>query len=249
MTDPHPQDMPECILVVDDAPSLLDNLSEALHESGYQVLIAANGLSALQIMSAHHVDLVLADIAMPHMNGYQLYERVRQNPQWATIPFVFLTARTLDSDIRYGKELGADDYLVKPIQIEDLLAVVHGKIRRSRQLEHLIMPTAAPEPTILELGRLRIDLGQHRVWMDRQPVELSVREFALLARLAREEGRVVAVSKLLQATHQLETDAIEAGTLLRPLVRSVRRKLGYAAGEMGCLENVRGIGYRLIGPR
>jgi DNA-binding response OmpR family regulator len=249
MTEPQPQETPECILVVDDAPSLLDNLSEALYESGYQVLSAADGLSALQILSAHHVDLVVADIAMPQLNGYQLYERVRQNQRWVHIPFIFLTARTLDSDIRYGKELGADDYLVKPIQIEDLLAVVRGKLRRARQLEQLVVPTAALEHTLLELGRLHIDLGQHRVWMDEQPIDLSVREFTLLECLARVEGQVVPVLRLLQATHQLEVDTLEAGALLRPLIRSVRRKLGYAVGEMGCIENVRGVGYRLIAPR
>ncbi len=248
MNVPYPQAWPECILVVDDAPSLLDNLSEALQESGYQVLTAADGLSALQVMSAHRVDLVLADIAMPHMNGYQLYERVRQNQQWVHVPFIFLTARTLDSDIRYGKELGADDYLVKPIQIEDLLAVVRGKLRRSHQLEHFVIPEVVNEATHLELGRLRLDLDQHRVWLDDQLVDLSVREFALLECLAHEASHVVPLARLLQATHQMETDAIEAGNLLRPLIRSVRRKLGYAAGEMGCIENVRGIGYRLIAP-
>ena len=247
MTVPGLPTMTERILIVDDAPSLLDNLREALQESGYEVMTATDGLSALQIMSAQHIDLVLADIAMPHLNGYQLYERVRQNPQWVRIPFIFLTARTLDSDIRYGKELGADDYLVKPIQMEDLLAVVRGKLRRARQLEQLT-PAAPVAAAILELGRLRIDVDQHRVWMADRLVELSAREFALLECLAR-EGRVVSASRLLQATHQLAGDTAEAGALLRPLIRSLRRKLGYATGETGCIENVRGIGYRLIAPR
>jgi DNA-binding response OmpR family regulator len=122
------------ILLVDDQPEILENLSMAVEAAGYQVLTANDGYEALTILQDQPVSLILADIAMPKMNGYQLYERVRENPQWVMIPFLFLTARALDSDIRYGKELGVDDYLTKPIDVEDLLAAVQGKLRRVEQL-------------------------------------------------------------------------------------------------------------------
>ena len=122
------------ILVVDDEPNFLDNIRLALEAEGYRVLSAGNGVEALAVLHSQPVNLILADIAMPDMNGYQLYERVRERPQWLTIPFVFLTARKLDSDIRYGKELGVDGYLTKPIRAADLLAVVRGKLRRAQQL-------------------------------------------------------------------------------------------------------------------
>ncbi len=122
------------ILVVDDEPNFLDNIRLALEAEGYRVLSAGNGVEALAVLHSQPVDLILADIGMPDMNGYQLYERVRERPQWLTIPFVFLTARKLDSDIRYGKELGVDGYLTKPIRAADLLAVVRGKLRRAQQL-------------------------------------------------------------------------------------------------------------------
>ena len=122
------------ILVVDDEPNFLDNIRLALEAEGYRVLSAGNGVEALAVLHSQLVNLILADIAMPDMNGYQLYERVRERPQWLTIPFVFLTARKLDSDIRYGKELGVDGYLTKPIRAADLLAVVRGKLRRAQQL-------------------------------------------------------------------------------------------------------------------
>jgi DNA-binding response OmpR family regulator len=122
------------ILVVDDEPNFLDNIRLALEAEGYRVLSAGNGVEALAVLHSQSVDLILADIGMPDMNGYQLYERVRERPQWLTIPFVFLTARKLDSDIRYGKELGVDGYLTKPIRAADLLAVVRGKLRRAQQL-------------------------------------------------------------------------------------------------------------------
>jgi two-component system response regulator AdeR len=242
------------ILVVDDQPEILENLELILSVEGYRVLAAADGPEALDRLQAHAVDLILADIAMPRMNGYQLFERVRENPQWLPIPFLFLTARAMDSDIRYGKELGADDYLTKPIQPEDLLAAVQGRLRRARELAslapqaHQVAATVAPASEILDLGRLRIDPAQHRAWMDAEPLKLSAREFLLLTHLAQRVDQVVSAQELIRVTHELDTDRVEAGSLLRPLVRSLRRKLGYSVGEMGCIENVRGVGYRLAVP-
>jgi DNA-binding response OmpR family regulator len=239
------------ILVVDDQPVVLKILRLTLEEAGYRPLIASDGIEALAVLQSQPVDLILADIAMPRVNGYQLYERVRENPQWVAIPFLFLTARALDSDIRYGKELGVDDYLTKPIQPEDLLAAVQGKLRRAQQLAQL-PAQPAPSPMLrlraTVVGRLRIEPGQHRAWLDEQPIKLSAREFSLLEYLARRAGDVVSPPELIQVTHGLDADRVEAGALLRPLIRSLRRKLGYPVGEMGCIENVRGVGYRLAPP-
>ena len=240
-----------CILVVDDQPDLLDNLSLTLEAAGYQVLTAGDGIEALALLQSQPVHLILADIAMPRLNGYQLYERVRQNPDWVAIPFLFLTARTLDSDIRYGKELGVDDYLPKPIQPEDLLAVVHGKLKRAQQLARISgspLLSLAPKRSPLTVGRLRIDSGQYAAWLDGQELELSAREFTLLEYMARRANQVISPQELIHITHGLDSDQVEAGTLLRPLVRSLRRKLGYSVGDIGCIENVRGVGYRLVMP-
>jgi DNA-binding response OmpR family regulator len=239
------------ILVADDQPDLRAMLSMTLESAGFQVLRSGDGLEALAILQAQAVDLILADIAMPRMNGYQLYQRVRENPRWIAIPFIFLTARSLDSDIRYGKELGVDDYLTKPIEPEDLLAAVQGRLRRALQLAYLMVQPAAPAPTdqrSISVGRLRIDSGQHRAWLDEQVIDLSAREFTLLEYLARRADTITSPQVLISVTHGLETDDVEAGSLLRPMIRSLRRKLGYAVGEMGCIENVRGVGYRLIAP-
>jgi DNA-binding response OmpR family regulator len=240
------------ILVIDDQPDLLSNLGLTLESEGYQVLTANDGIEALNLLQTNSVDLILADIAMPRMNGYQLYEHVREHPEWLAIPFLFLTARTLDSDIRYGKELGVDDYLTKPIQPEDLLASVHGKLRRAQQLALSAAPAAAapvaPNGRVLEVGTLRIDPDQHRAWLNGEAMTLSAREFTLLEHLARRINIVVSPQDLIRATHGLDTDQEEAGTLLRPLIRSLRRKLGYPVGEVGCIEVVRGVGYRLTPP-
>lgn len=246
------------ILVVDDQPDLVDNLEITLEVAGYRVLTAPDGVEALKILHADRVDLVLADIAMPRMNGYQLYEEIRDNPAWLTMPFLFLTARSLDSDVRYGKELGVDDYLTKPIEPEDLLATVSGKLRRARQLSGKFngggtTPTPPPPPAKtnqpLVVGALRMDLEQHRAWLHDKPLQLSAREFILLSVLAKRANLVVAPQDLIRATHGMDFDHEEASTLLRPLVRTVRRKLGYPVGEMGCIEVVRSVGYRLTPPK
>jgi len=239
------------ILVVDDQAPVRDNIKLALEETGYQVLTAGDGLEALDVLQSQPVDLILTDISMPRMNGYQLFERIRENPQWIKIPFIFLTARVLDSDIRYGKELGVDDYLAKPFQLEDLLAAVEGKLRRARQWAQRpaqAMTPAPPEQSTLNLGRLQVDSAQHRVWLDGQPIRLSAKEFTLLEYLAWRVDAVVPLGELIRVSHGLTTDDIEAGALLRPLIRSLRRKLGYEVGEMGCIENVRGVGYRFMAP-
>jgi DNA-binding response OmpR family regulator len=168
------------------------------------------------------------------------------------VPFVFLTARAMDSDIRYGKELGVDDYLTKPIQPEDLLAAVHGRLVRAQQLAQASQQLAPATPSglaVLDLGRLRVDLNQHRVWMEGVEVQLSAREFVLLAYLSQRVDRAVPAQELIRVTHELDTDFVEAGSLLRPLIRTLRRKLGYPVGDMGCIENVRGVGYRLATPQ
>jgi DNA-binding response OmpR family regulator len=237
------------ILVVDDNEDIVDTLSMALEDRGYRTLGAADGMEALDILAEEDVDLILADIAMPHLNGYQLYERVRERPEWVAIPFIFLTGRIMDSDIRYGKQLGADDYLAKPVDLEDLHAAVQGRLSRARQLATFGSHRSEGETSgALQVGHIKIDLDLHRVWLVERRVRLSAREFDLLAHLAQHSDRVVSPVELINVTHNLETDRVEAGSLLRPLIRSLRRKLGYKPGEIGCIENVRGVGYRLIEP-
>ena len=239
------------ILVIDDEPDLLASITLTLEAEAYQVLAAGNGLKALEILQQQPVNLILADIAMPDMNGYQLFERVRARPEWSAIPFVFLTARAMDSDIRYGKELGVDDYLTKPIRSADLLAVVRGKLRRAQQLAEAAaqrQTAGAAQERFLTMQRLRLDTTQHRVWVDTQELKLSAKEFVLLEYLARQAGAVISPQELVQVTHDLTTEPVEAGTLLRPLILSLRRKLGLSDGEIGSIENVRGVGYRLVVP-
>ncbi len=240
------------ILTIDDDPAFRRYLRELLGGFGYQVLEAEDGLEALALLPQRKVDLILADVAMPRLNGYQLFAQLSEHPTWASIPFIFLSARGMDSDVRYAKEMGVDDYLVKDTGVDDLLAAVRGKLalaRRYRRASAGARPSPLHTPdTILELGALRLDVSSHAVWFRGEKLRLSAREFQLLRCLAERATAVVPMHELVELTHgQLVTD-VEAGRLLRPLVRSLRRKFGYETGELGFIESVRGVGYRLLPP-
>jgi DNA-binding NarL/FixJ family response regulator len=123
------------ILVVDDEPVIRDSIAEILRLHGYQVLTASNGIEGLEAIRQNIPEMIISDIMMPEMNGYQFFQRVRSNSEWLWIPFIFLSAKGEGEDIRFGKELGVEDYLRKPIDAEDLLAAVIGCLKRFHQLE------------------------------------------------------------------------------------------------------------------
>ncbi|MCB0163339.1 MAG: response regulator transcription factor [Anaerolineae bacterium] len=232
------------ILVVDDEPELLENIGMTLELANYHVLTANNGLEALTMLRKWPVDLILADIAMPDMNGYQLLERVRENGLWAPIPFIFLTARKMDSDIRYGKSLGVDDYLTKPITAVDLLAVVAGKLRRA---EFLQPPSPsgsslANEDQIIAVGALRINPGRYQVFLNGEEIRLSLREFVLLETFARNPNDVLSSRDLIRITQNGDDPGLTTDVAVRSMIHALRRKMG------GCILNVRGQGYRLVMP-
>ncbi len=120
------------VMVVEDNTELLENIAIDLEMRGYEVMQAANGTRALDVLHASEnaPDIIVSDIAMPEMNGYELLENVQANPPWAGIPFIFLTAFGSRNAVRMGKELGADDYIVKPFEYEDLAVAIENKLRR-----------------------------------------------------------------------------------------------------------------------
>jgi len=117
------------ILVVDDQAQLCASIQMTLELAGYRVCIAGNGIAALTVLQAQLIDLILTDIAMPQLDGYQLCQRVRADGRWNTIPLLILSAQGDEEDMRYAKALGADDYLMKPIEPEALLAAVDDWLR------------------------------------------------------------------------------------------------------------------------
>jgi CheY-like chemotaxis protein len=122
------------LFLVEDNPDVLYNLKLTLEFNDYEVQTAKDGIEAVEKLGSFEKlpDLIISDIMMPRMNGYDFFKSVSENPSWSTIPFIFLTARTSPKDIRFGKMLGVDDYIIKPFKEADLLASIAGKIRRNR---------------------------------------------------------------------------------------------------------------------
>jgi len=145
----------EKILVVEDDTALLEGLRDILMLAGYQVTTAANGVEGLAALEHGLPDLILSDIMMPKLDGYQFYAQVRARPEWIGVPFIFLTAKGEKTDIRQGKRLGADDYLTKPFEEEDLLVAIRSKLNRRAQL------TAAHHQEMADLKRTILTTLNH----------------------------------------------------------------------------------------
>lgn len=122
------------ILLVDDQPDFLENMAMTLEAAGYHTVGATHGFEALDALKRHEIDLIVSDIGMPQMGGYQLFQRIHQNPSWVNIPFVFLTGCELlsENEIRYGQTLGVRQYLTKPIRAADLLLAVESVLAGDR---------------------------------------------------------------------------------------------------------------------
>ncbi len=245
---------PYQVLIVDDDAELLSLLEYALTRNGYESIAAKDGEEALNALSKNRVDVIVSDIAMPRLNGYQLYQRVREqgleDVRYAFMPVIFLTGRGMDSDIRYAKALGVNDCLIKPVTIKDLLAAIQGGIQAAQLILKALEHQTAHKYILFRINgyELRIDFSQNRVWCNQDELPLSNREVLALRRLAQTPGRVVAITELVNATHGIETDNIEAGVIIRPLIRDIRNKLKKMVDvEDGSLflQNVRGRGYML----
>ncbi len=146
----------ETILFVDDNQALQRSVERLLRVEGFQVILAGDGTEALNILNSAGVpDLIISDVAMPNMDGFELFEEVRQRAEWLNIPFIFLTARDQMKDLRQGYALGADDYLIKPFEQERLLLVIRSKLKRRAELqEHLNIQQAAIDAAKRELSMM-----------------------------------------------------------------------------------------------
>jgi two-component system sensor histidine kinase/response regulator len=145
----------ELILVVEDDGALLDGLRDILELSGYRVVTARNGAQGLVALEQHRPDLIVSDMNMPRMDGYQFYGQVRAHPEWVSVPFIFLTAKGEKADVRRGKMLGVDDYITKPFEEADLLVAVQAKLNRRAQLN------AARDRQISDLKRTILTTLNH----------------------------------------------------------------------------------------
>jgi DNA-binding response OmpR family regulator len=175
------------ILAVDDEPRYLRLLEANLRTEGYEVLTAKDGDEALEVFSAQPVDLILLDVMMPHLDGFATCQRIRQ---YSSVPIIILTAKGEEQDRVRGLDVGADDYLVKPFSVMELLARVRAVLRRAQVAE-------TGQTRFFTHGNLRIDLARAEVWLGDQLVYLSATEYRLLLQFAHNVGKVVTAEDLL----------------------------------------------------
>jgi two-component system, OmpR family, alkaline phosphatase synthesis response regulator PhoP len=223
----------EKILAIDDEDDILVLIDHHLSREGYRVLRAASGEQALQLAREDPPDLILLDLMLPGVSGFDLCRILKNDPRTAGIPIIIVSAKDGESDVVAGLELGADDYITKPFSVGMILARVRTVLRRRSK-------TAVPDDAaILKIHGLTIHSGRHEVLIGGVPVDLTASEFRTLHFLALRPGWVFTRGQIIGAVHG--EGYVVTDRSVDVLVASLRKKLG-AAGD--CIETVRSVGYR-----
>ncbi len=221
------------ILLVDDEVELTDPLSRVLKREGYEVDVAYEGQSGRQLAMQSDYDLLILDWMLPHQSGLELCQQLRS--QGKTTPVLFLTAKDTLDDRVMGLDAGADDYLVKPFELRELLARVRALLRRS-------MATETNAPVRLRVASLELDVDNQLAYRNGRLIELSEKETQLLDYFMRHSGQLLTHGEIYQQLWQDEEQP--SSNVLAALVRLLRRKIE-APGEAPLIHTVYGKGYRL----
>ena len=227
------------ILVADDDPQLLQLITRNLEWEGYAVVTVRDGQQALEQVQEHTPDLVLLDVRMPELDGFQVCQRVRE---CSGVPIIFMTALGLDQDRVRGLDLGADDYLTKPFGVDELLARVRAVLRRAPTAEQ---QDASALRTTMTVGDLAMDVAQRTVTMAGREVALTPLEYRLLALLVQHAGRMVLQESLLE--YAWGKQYLGEGHLLQVNINRLRRKLEPDPGHPRYILTRVGVGYLFTG--
>jgi two-component system OmpR family response regulator len=224
------------ILIVEDDRNLLDTLKYNLGREGYSTVTAADGAEALEVARRERPDLIILDIMLPKLSGFEVCRILRQE---MTVPILMLTARSEDVDKIVGLEIGADDYMTKPFSMRELMARLRAMLRRAG------MAAQAAKPESFRVGELEIDAARHQARLRGALLELSPKEFELLLFLARNRGFVFSREQLLDKVwgydYAGETRTVDVH------IRWLRQKIESEPAKPKHLLTVRGTGYKLEG--
>jgi two-component system OmpR family response regulator len=226
------------LLVVDDEPNIVELLSASLRYAGYEVTTATHGSEALKKARDVDPDLLVLDVMMPGLDGFEVVRRLRAESRH--VPVLFLTARDAVEDKVRGLATGADDYVTKPFSLDELVARVRALLRRSGHRQQ-----DAPESAVLRYGDLELNEDSYEVFKAGEPVSLSLTEFKLLRCLLENAERVMSKSQILSAVWNYDF-AGDAG-VVESYISYLRRKVD--TGDVKLLHTVRGVGYVLRTPR
>ncbi len=221
------------ILVIDDDATLLDLLRQSLGKAGYEVVTATNGLAGLQKMYEERPDLIILDVMMPRMDGWETCRRIREISQ---VPIIMLTAKDEEADKIKGFKYGVDDYVTKPFSFAELTARVGAVLHRTRQ------QPPRREPAVYRIDNLVIDLENRRVTKDGKPLDLTPTEYRLLATLVENAGRVLSHEQLL--TNVWGPEYVDDTGYVKRYIWYLRQKLEDDPSHPRYIITERGFGYR-----
>jgi len=220
------------VAIVDDEPDLLELVALHLKRVGFQTETFLDGQTFLRYLDRQRPDLIILDLILPDVDGFEICKYLRSNKEFASLPIIMLTAKGDETDRVVGLELGADDYITKPFSVKELIARVKAVLRR---LE------APQKIQRLEIGgRLVIDQEKHEVLVDGEKIELTSTEFKILGLLASSKGRVFTRDQILDYLWGQEKAVVDRTIDVH--IRNLREKLGKAAAF---IKNIRGVGYKI----
>jgi DNA-binding response OmpR family regulator len=224
------------ILVCDDDKDIVEAIQIYLSQEGYQILKAFNGIEALQIISTHEVHLVLLDIMMPEMDGIRTTIKLRENN--SSLPIIFLSAKSEDSDKVLGLNIGADDYITKPFNPLELIARVKSSLRRYTKLGSI-----AEENNVYRSGGLVVNDEHKEVYLDDEPVKLTPIEYNLLKLLVKNKGKVFSIHEIYEQIWN--EPSYGADNIVAVHIRHIREKIEINPKEPKYLKVAWGIGYKI----
>jgi DNA-binding response OmpR family regulator len=222
------------LLIVDDEQDIAASIQYVLTQEGFLTLLAHDGLKAIQLFEAEKPDLVILDLMMPGLDGYEVCRRVRSNDR--KTPILMLTARTSEIDTVVGLELGANDYIAKPVRLRELVARVKAHLREA--------PGVPVTSQNVRLGDLTIDMESRTVTVGQQTIDLTFKEFELLAALAKHPNRVFTRDQLFAQVWG--SDFLGESRTVDVHIRYLREKLEENPSQPKHILTVRGVGYRLV---
>ncbi|MCX7950802.1 MAG: response regulator transcription factor [Clostridiales bacterium] len=224
----------EKILIIDDELHIVELLKYNLEMNGYKVYYALNGNEGINIAYEKKPDLILLDIMLPEIDGFEVCKKIKRDDELANIPIIMLTAKGEEFDKILGLELGADDYITKPFSVRELVARIKVVLRRNTKEEK--------QTNIINIGNLTIDMERHEVLKDGKRVELTLKEFELLKLLVLNKGKVMTrdflLDKIWGYEYYGETRTVDVH------VRHLRQKIEEDDKNPKYIETVRGIGYK-----
>ncbi|CVV93354.1 response regulator [Streptococcus pneumoniae] len=229
--------MGKTILLVDDEVKITDIHQRYLIQAGYQVLVAHDGLEALELFKKKPIDLIITDVMMPRMDGYDLISEVQYlSPEQ---PFLFITAKTSEQDKIYGLSLGADDFIAKPFSPRELVLRVHNILRRLHR---------GCETELISLGNLKMNHSSHEVQIGEEMLDLTVKSFELLWILASNPERVFSKTDLYEKIWK--EDYVDDTNTLNVHIHALRQELAkYSSDQTPTIKTVWGLGYKIEKPR